>query len=184
MSTAQRRLFLLAGVTALVLALAGFLATGVGKDHSIVASPLVGKQAPDFHLQGLDGSAASAVGLSDLRGQVVVLNFWASWCTECRIEQAVLDQTWQRFRDSGVVVLGVNFQDAPGDALDYVAAAGSTYPVVADTDSTTALAYGLRGVPETFVIDQAGQIVERMIGPVNAERLSSRISTLLAGGSR
>jgi cytochrome c biogenesis protein CcmG, thiol:disulfide interchange protein DsbE len=184
MSVRRSRLLLLAGVAVLVLAMAAFLATGLGKDHSITASPLVGRDAPDFHLQGLDGSPTSAVGLSDLRGQVAVVNFWASWCAECRLEQADLDQTWRRFRESGVVVLGVNFQDATGDARQYVAESGSSYPMVSDKDSTTALAYGLRGVPETFIVDQEGQIVERFIGPVTADRLSARISPLLAGGAR
>ena len=85
----------------------------VGLRHS----PLVGRLAPDFTLAQLDGPSLT---LSKLRGQVVVVNFWASWCTECHTEQSALDQTWQRFRDSGVVVVGVNFEDTTGDARDYV----------------------------------------------------------------
>jgi cytochrome c biogenesis protein CcmG, thiol:disulfide interchange protein DsbE len=171
-------------VVTVVLALVAFLATGLAKDHTITASPLVGRPAPDFQLQSLDGKADAAVRLSDLRGQVVVVNFWASWCAECRVEQPDLDETWTRFRDSGVVVVGVDFQDTQGDAREYLAEAGSSYPVVADTDSTTALAFGLRGVPETFVVDQQGQIVERVIGPVTSDRLADRITTLLADGQQ
>jgi cytochrome c biogenesis protein CcmG, thiol:disulfide interchange protein DsbE len=176
-----RRWLRLAGVVALVVGLAGFLATGMGKDHTITASPLVGREAPAFELQGLDGSPASAVSLADLRGQVVVVNFWASWCAECRAEQEDLNRTWEKFRDSGVVVLGVNFQDAEGDAREYVASSGSTYPVVSDSDSKTALAYGLRGVPETFIVDPNGRIVERVIGPVSEKKLATTITTLLPG---
>jgi cytochrome c biogenesis protein CcmG, thiol:disulfide interchange protein DsbE len=184
MSVVRRRPVLLTGVILAVVSVVALLATGLSRGHTIEASPLVGKAAPDFHLQGLDGKPGSAVRLSDLRGQVVVVNFWASWCAECRVEQPDLDQTWNRFRDAGVVVVGVDFQDTEGDARAYLAEAGSTYPVVVDTDSTAALAFGLRGVPETFVVDQRGEIVERVIGPVEADRLADRITGLLEGGAR
>jgi cytochrome c biogenesis protein CcmG/thiol:disulfide interchange protein DsbE len=180
LSTAWRRGLLLSGVVAVVLAVAALLATGLGRDPAAVASPLVGRTAPAFRLAGLDGPA---VQMSDLRGQVVVINFWASWCAECRTEQNALNATWTRFRDSGVTVLGVDFQDTTADARDYMGSQGITYPVVQDTESTTALAYGLRGVPETFVVDQAGQIVDRFIGPADAGKLATRINTLLQAGS-
>jgi cytochrome c biogenesis protein CcmG, thiol:disulfide interchange protein DsbE len=177
----RRRTLLLTGVAAAVLAVVAVLATGLGKDPSAAASPLVGRAAPGFTLAQLDGPP---VTLSRLRGQVVVINFWASWCTECHTEQAALDQTWQQFRDSGVVVVGVNFEDTPGNARDYVRTAGVSYPVVEDTDSRTALAYGLRGIPETFIVDTSGRIVNRVIGPVNAARLFSEINSLLLAGAR
>src|SRR6516165_3897763 len=104
----SRRTRLLAGVVAAVAAIVALLMTGLGRDPSVFASPLVGRTAPNFTLPQLDGPP---VTLAKLRGQVVVLNFWASWCTECQVEQAALDQTWQQFQDSGVVVLGVDFQD-------------------------------------------------------------------------
>jgi cytochrome c biogenesis protein CcmG/thiol:disulfide interchange protein DsbE len=159
-----------------VLTTAALLATGLGRDPAAVASPLVGKTAPAFRLGGLDGPP---VGLSELRGQVVVVNFWASWCTECHTEQDALNSTWSRFRDSGVTVLGVDFQDTTPDARAYMGSLGISYPVVEDKDSSTALAYGLRGVPETFVIDQTGRIADRVIGPVNADQLAGQINGLL-----
>jgi cytochrome c biogenesis protein CcmG/thiol:disulfide interchange protein DsbE len=168
-------------VVSVVLSVAALLATGLGRDPAVVASPLVGRAAPAFKLAGLDGPA---VGLSDLRGQVVVINFWASWCAECRTEQDALNQTWSRFRDSGVTVLGVNFQDTTPDARDYVGSLGISYPVVQDTESTTALAYGLRGVPETFVVDRAGRIADRVIGPVSVQRLADLVSAQLQAGAR
>src|SRR5262245_58563404 len=116
-----RRTVLLATVVAAVLAVVALLATGLGRDRSVPASPLVGRAAPDFTLAQFDGPP---ITLSQLRGQVVVVNFWASWCTECHTEQSALDQTWQRFRDSGVVVIGVNFQDTNTDAREYVRTAG------------------------------------------------------------
>jgi cytochrome c biogenesis protein CcmG/thiol:disulfide interchange protein DsbE len=174
----RRRTRLLAGVAATVAVIVVLLMTGLGKGSSVIASPLVGRMAPNFTLPQLDGPA---VTLSNLRGQAVVINFWASWCTECRVEQAALGQTWQQFRDSGVVMIGIDFEDSTGAARAYVSAHGVTYPVVEDSGSHTALAYGLRGVPETFVVNRSGRIVSHVIGPVTATDLSSEINSMLAG---
>jgi cytochrome c biogenesis protein CcmG/thiol:disulfide interchange protein DsbE len=177
----RRRAVLLGIVVAAVLAVVGVLATGLGRDPSAAAaSPLVGRAAPDFTLGGLDGPA---VTLSKLRGQVVVMNFWASWCAECHEEQAALDQTWQRYRDAGVVVLGVDFEDTTSGARDYVHQSGLSYPVVEDKDSRTALAYGIRGIPETFLVDRSGRVVDRIIGRVDADRLAGRLAGLLRDGT-
>ena len=173
----RRRIVLLASVVAAVLAVVAVLATGLGRDPSASASPLVGRAAPDFTLGGIEGPA---VTLSKLRGQVVVLNFWASWCTECHEEQDALDQTWQSFRDSGMVLLGVDFEDTSDGARDYMHDSGLTYPVVEDKDSKTALAYGMRGIPETFLIDRSGRIVDRLIGRLDADRLATAVRPLLA----
>jgi len=168
-------------VAAGVAVVVALLATGLGKDPSAVASPLVGKMAPNFTLPQLNGPP---VTLSKLRGQIVVINFWASWCTECQTEQAALNQTWQQFQDSGVVVIGVNFEDTARNARAYVRTANVTYPVVEDAGSRTALAYGLRGVPETFVVNRSGHIVSHVIGPVDAARLTSEINSMLDASSR
>ena len=125
----RRRTRLLAGVVAVVAVIVVLLMSGLGKDPSVIASPLVGRAAPNFTLPQLDGPP---VTLAKLRGQIVVINFWASWCTECRVEQAALDQTWQQFQDSGVVVLGVDFEDSAGAARGYVRTDNVTYPVVED----------------------------------------------------
>ena len=174
----RRRSVLLGAVVAGVLAVAALLSSALARPATVAASPLVGRSAPDFRLPGLNGAP---VQLSKLRGQVVVVNFWASWCTECRVEQPALDATWQRFRDSGVVVVGVNFQDQTADARDYLTEVGTSYPVVRDTDSSTALAFGLRGVPETFVVGPTGRVVDRVIGPVDADALARQIEA--AGGT-
>lgn len=177
----RRRLILLGTVIVAVAAVVAVLATGLGRDPAATASPLVGRAAPDFTLGGIEGQP---VTLSKLRGQVVVMNFWASWCTECHEEQDALDQTWQRYRDSGVVMLGVDFQDTSDGARDYMHQSGLTYPVVEDKESKTALAYGIRGIPETFLIDRTGQIVDRIIGRVDADRLARGIEPLLKGGTQ
>jgi cytochrome c biogenesis protein CcmG, thiol:disulfide interchange protein DsbE len=177
----RRRAALLGAVVAAVLAVVAVLATGLGRDPTAAASPLVGRAAPDFTLGGIDGPA---VTMSKLRGQVVVLNFWASWCAECHEEQDALDQTWQRYRDAGVVLLGVDFQDTTDGARDYLHRSGLTYPVVEDRDSRTALAYGIRGIPETFLVDRSGRIVDRIIGRVGADRLAAAVEPLLEEGAR
>jgi cytochrome c biogenesis protein CcmG, thiol:disulfide interchange protein DsbE len=177
----RRRTRLLAGLVAVVAIIVVLLMTGLGKDPSVIASPLVGRAAPNFTLPQLDGPP---VTLTKLRGQVVVINFWASWCTECQVEQAALDQTWQQFQDSGVVVIGVNFEDSTGAARGYVHAKDVTYPVVEDAGSKTALAYGLRGVPETFVVNGSGRIVRHVIGPVSAAALASEINSVLLTGAQ
>ena len=177
----RRRARLLAGVAAAVVTIVVLLMTGLGKDPSVIASPLVGRAAPNFTLPQLDGPP---VTLSSLRGQVVVINFWASWCAECRVEQAALDQTWRQFQDSGVVVIGVNFEDSTGAARGYVRSENVAYPVVEDAGSKTALAYGLRGVPETFVVNRSGSIVNHVIGPVGAATLSGEINSMLLASSQ
>ena len=177
----RRQTQLVAGVGVAVAVIVALLATGLGRDPSVIASPLVGRTAPNFTLPRLDGPP---VTLSKLRGQVVVINFWASWCVECKVEQAALDQTWQQFQDSGVVLLGVNFEDETAAARGYVRTADVTYPVVEDTDSSTALAYGLRGVPETFIVNRSGRIVNRIIGPVDATALTSEINSTLNASPR
>ena len=181
MSGRRTRLWAVLGVVVGVLAVAGLLSFGLTHRQTPATSPLAQRPAPSFTLPGLDGRPESTVGLSALRGHVVVVNFWASWCTECHIEQAALNRTWEQFRDSGVVLVGIDFEDATGDAREYVARTGATYPMVVDAKSATALAYGLRGVPETYVIDQRGQIVDRVIGPVDYTSLAHRITGLLEG---
>jgi cytochrome c biogenesis protein CcmG/thiol:disulfide interchange protein DsbE len=181
MRTIRRRAVLLAVVFAAVAAVVAVLSTGLGRDPSVTTSPLVGRAAPEFTLARLDGPA---VTLSKLKGQVVVINFWASWCAECHDEQPALDQTWQRYRDSGVVVLGVDFEDTADGARDYVHDSGLSYPVVEDKDSRIALAYGIRGIPETFVVDRTGRIVDRVIGRVDAAQLAGRIDGMLRAGEQ
>jgi cytochrome c biogenesis protein CcmG/thiol:disulfide interchange protein DsbE len=177
----SRRARLLAGVAAAVTVIVALLMSGLGRDPSVFASPLVGRMAPNFTLPQLNGPP---VTLARLRGQIVVVNFWASWCTECQDEQAALDQVWQQFQDSGVVVVGVNFQDTAGAARGYVRTDAVTYPVVEDAGSKTALAYGLRGVPETFVLNRSGRIVKHVIGPVGAAGLATEINSMLGTGAQ
>jgi cytochrome c biogenesis protein CcmG, thiol:disulfide interchange protein DsbE len=181
-SRARRwRLWPVLAVVGVVALVAGLLSFGLGRDPTAIKSPLVGKPAPGFSLRTLDGK--STVRLDDLRGQVVIVNFWASWCTECRVEHDALAAAWQRYRDAGVVLVGVDFQDARADALAYMDQAAMTWPAVEDPGSRTALAYGVYGIPETFFIGPDGQIAAKDVGPVSFARIAAQVDRLLPGGA-
>ncbi len=157
--------------------LAALFDFGLGRDPSIIRSPLLGRRAPDFTLRTLDGSRT--VRLADLRGQVVIVNFWASWCAACREEHPALQDAWERYRDQGVVLVGIDFQDQRQPALDFMREMGGDWPVVEDPGGRTALDYGVAGVPETFFIGRDGVIRFKQIGPSSYELLTDQIQRLL-----
>jgi cytochrome c biogenesis protein CcmG, thiol:disulfide interchange protein DsbE len=176
-----RRPLLPVATVVVAVALAAWLGSaGLGRDPAAIRSPLLGRPAPDFALRAL--GADRMVRLGDLRGQVVVLNFWASWCAECRDEHPALSAAWSRFRDAGVVLVGVDFQDDHPSALAYLSERGTSWPVVADPGSRTALAYGVYGIPETFFIGPDGRIAAKQVGPVTYDQLVREITRLLPGG--
>jgi cytochrome c biogenesis protein CcmG, thiol:disulfide interchange protein DsbE len=176
-----RRKLLPVATVVVAVALAAWLGSaGLGRDPAAIRSPLLGRPAPDFALRAL--GADRMVRLGDLRGQVVVLNFWASWCAECRDEHPALSAAWSRFRDAGVVLVGVDFQDDHPSALAYLSERGTSWPVVADPGSRTALAYGVYGIPETFFIGPDGRIAAKQVGPVTYDQLVREITRLLPAG--
>ncbi|MDH3227965.1 MAG: TlpA family protein disulfide reductase [Thermoleophilia bacterium] len=130
-------------------------------------------QSPDFELPALVGGGSieegGSVRLSELRGTPIVLNFWASWCVPCRTEAPVLERLWSRYRDRGLLVLGVNVQDLTGNAKQFDEEFGLSYPSVRDGDDSTMRDFEVTGVPETFVIDRQGRVAALRVGPVTAE---------------
>ena len=125
--------------------------------------------APAFTLDRLDRDGQLGVG--DLKGKAVVVNFWASWCVPCRDEAPVLQKTYERYRDQGLVVLGVDVNDFRQDARRFMKRYGLTYPVVYDGKGSTVGKWGVRGFPETFFVDRTGKLVgERIEGAVDIER--------------
>jgi cytochrome c biogenesis protein CcmG, thiol:disulfide interchange protein DsbE len=171
---------------AAVVALAGMFAAlfgfGLSNDPTLVHSPLIGRQAPDFRLGGLGGG--NPFRLSTLRGRVVVVNFWASWCAPCRTEHSDLQAIWDRYRTQGVVVVGISYQDSASNGLAFFRELGGDWPLLRDDGSRTALAYGVTGVPETFVIDGNGRVAAKYFGPVTYAELSDQIVTLLRRSER
>jgi cytochrome c biogenesis protein CcmG, thiol:disulfide interchange protein DsbE len=161
---------------ALFFVLAGFLAVGLQRDPRKVPSPLIDKPAPAFSAPRLD-DPAQQVALADLRGQVWVLNVWASWCVPCRIEHP-LWVDWAKTQQ--VPLVGLNYKDKRPDALAWLARYGDPYKLsLADNQGLIAIDYGVYGVPETFVIDKAGIIRHKHIGPVSAEDLRDTILPLV-----
>jgi peroxiredoxin len=120
--------------------------------------------APAFDLPRLEGEGT--VSLASLRGKAIVVNFFASWCRPCKREAGDLQRTWERHRDRGLVVLGVDVNDVPSDARKFARKLGMTYPLV-HAPSSMYDDWGLTGVPETFFIDRRGQLVDvHVAGPV------------------
>ncbi len=136
----------------------------------------VNRPAKDFTLPLFDGGN---VTLSSLRGQPVVLNFWASWCPPCREEAPVLEKVWRRYQDKGVTFIGVDIQDAEADARAYLKEFDITYPNGPDRSGRISNDYAVSGIPVTFFINRDGIIVSRWVGAINEEILVPRIEELL-----
>jgi cytochrome c biogenesis protein CcmG/thiol:disulfide interchange protein DsbE len=165
---------------ALFLVLVGFLAIGLRRDPHEVPSPLVGKAAPAFSLPPLDADAAAAVKVftpRDMLGKVWLLNVWASWCVSCREEHPVLVE----FAKLGIApLIGLNYKDTRPEAQAWLAERGNPYVVSAfDADGRVGIDYGVYGVPETYVIDKAGTIRFKQIGPVTPAVLQAKIVPLI-----
>jgi cytochrome c biogenesis protein CcmG/thiol:disulfide interchange protein DsbE len=133
--------------------------------------------APDFSITTFSGET---ITLSEQRGKVVVINFWASWCVECRYEAAALQSIWQNYKDKDVLVLGVAYTDTETGALGFMAEFGQTYPNGMDLGTRISDKYHITGVPETFVIDQNGNVAELTIGNITEAGLTATIEQLLA----
>jgi len=134
--------------------------------------------APDFTLHTFDGQE---IRLSSLRGKVVVVNFWASWCKPCEDEAPDLERAWRTYRDRGVVFLGIDYVDTDSAAQAYLKRFDVTYPNGPDTQMRISAAYRTRGVPETFFIDREGRIVDVKFAPLTWDELTAKLDKLLAG---
>ena len=161
--------------------LAVVLASRFGSDPRLVESPLIGQPAPGFDLPTLDGS--SSVNLDDLRGEIVVVNFFASWCLECRREHQDLVAASDAFADKGVTFVQVGYLERPGTSLAYLAEAGTSpyTKYLSDPGSRTTIAYGVFGIPETYFINQEGIVVGKIVGEANALILGATIDAILRG---
>lgn len=125
--------------------------------------------------------AGESVSLDDLKGQAVVINFWASYCIPCQREAAMLEGVWREYRDRGVVFLGINTEDPEKDALDYLVDYGITYPNAPDKGADMENGYRITGIPETFVIDVNGNIVQHFLSEPNRREFVAAIERALEG---
>lgn len=129
--------------------------------------PLVGRPAPDFKLTAWDGKT---IQLSALKGKVVVLNFWASWCGPCNEEEPILEHTWQQYQADGVIVIGIDYQDQQAAAQQFLQKHGITYPTAPDTSGAVSEAYGVNNIPVTIFIDRSGVVQRGILGQFKSEQ--------------
>jgi cytochrome c biogenesis protein CcmG/thiol:disulfide interchange protein DsbE len=171
----MKRLWFLIPLAAF-FALAAILARGLRLDPHEVPSPLIDKPAPTFALTRLD-DAAKTIRLEDMHGKVWMLNVWASWCVSCREEHPLL----VAFSKKHIVpIYGLDYKDQRADASGWLARFGNPYDAsLFDGEGRTGIDFGVYGVPETFVIDQAGIIRMKHIGPLTQEALATKIEPLL-----
>ena len=136
--------------------------------------PLVGKPAPEFTLESLDGAQVS---LAALQGRPVVLNFWASWCEPCRDEAPVLQRAHEQLQEDGAgTVLGATFEDSPEDSLRFERETKVTFPSVRDVGQELAREYGTKNLPETFGLDREGRVVAISRGQISQEFLDDALA--------
>ncbi len=154
----------------------GFLAVGLQLKPREVPSPLINKAAPAFQLPLL-AAPDKTLSAQDLRGQVWILNVWASWCVACRVEHPLLVEF---AKTTTVPIYGLNYKDKRDDAQRWLANFGDPYKQsLSDTEGLVGIDFGVYGVPETFVIDKVGVIRLKHIGPVTPEVLAGTILPLI-----
>ena len=165
-------------IPAAVLPVLLLLAYGFRTNPRDIPSPLIGKPAGGFTLTAFDGTPLS---LEQLRGRVVVVNFWASWCyPACYEEAPALERAWKQYRDRGVMLIGVNIQDKEEPAKKFLAEFGYTFPNAPDPAGRVSVDYGVYGVPETFFIDRGGRVRFKHVGALTDEIFQRNIDALLA----
>ncbi|MCA9974921.1 MAG: TlpA family protein disulfide reductase [Anaerolineales bacterium] len=166
-----------------VIGLLGFLGWGLVQTNK--TRPEVGHSAPAFEVTFLDGyewEGRQIANLDNFKGKVVVLNFWASWCVECRVEAEAFEASWQKYKDSGVVFLGVAHVDVEPKSIEYLKEFNISYPNALDYGDRISSDYEITGVPETFIIDKTGQVQYVQLGPIREATLNGTIEQLLANG--
>jgi cytochrome c biogenesis protein CcmG/thiol:disulfide interchange protein DsbE len=171
----RRALYLLPLLAFFVLAGWFALALRPNYEPQILPSALIDQPAPAFDLAALGGGAN--LSLAGLKGQVVLVNFFASWCAPCRIEHPILMRLAEQ---EHVALYGIDYKDRPEDARRILAQLGDPYRVIGlDPEGVTGINFGVYGVPETYVIDKTGQIRKRFVGPLSAEALQQELLPLL-----
>jgi cytochrome c biogenesis protein CcmG/thiol:disulfide interchange protein DsbE len=146
-------------------------------------SPLVGRPAPDFTItlySGYQGTYGPKIHLADLKGKPVVVNFWGSWCADCRAETPLIEAAWKKYQSSGIVFVGVDIQDQTGPGIAFLQQNGVSYLAGPDaSDGATTIAYGVTGAPETAFISRQGIVVQKVGGALDDRTLDRAVQNLL-----
>lgn len=178
----SRKLFLIASALVVIL-MGGLFATALVLASQPGNRPKVGDVAPDFSLnlyKDYQASFGDTVKLSDLKGKVVIINFWASWCEPCRDEAPDLENVWRKHRDRGLVVIGIDELDTEAAAIRYLQSFGISYPNGLDFQQRIGKnQYRITGQPETFIVDKTGVIRYVYIQPLNSQVLNDVIGKLI-----
>jgi len=157
------------------------LAYGFTLNPRDIPSPLVGRPAAAFALTTFEGQPLTLEGL---RGRVVVVNFWASWCyPACYEEAPALERGWLAYRDRGVTFVGIDIQDKPEAGAKFIEDFKLTFPNAPDPTGRVSVDYGVYGVPETFFIDRQGRIRAKHAGALTDEAIRKQVERLLAEAS-
>ncbi|MGY2128866.1 TlpA family protein disulfide reductase [Blastococcus sp. SYSU DS0617] len=173
----SRRWLLLASALLVAAALTVPLALALDRSSGAAPSAVVDRPAPVLSGPTLDGGH---VDLADLRGSVVLVNVWASWCAPCREEMPLLDATAREWAPQGLRIVGVDVNDEDDAAREFLAGLGGvSFPSVVDADGRLSLEWGTTGVPETFVVDRDGTVVAKRFGPVTSAWLAEDVLPLL-----
>jgi cytochrome c biogenesis protein CcmG/thiol:disulfide interchange protein DsbE len=172
--TFRRLLYL---IPVIVFAAVGIgLAVGLTRDPSTLPSVLIDRPVPTFELPALEGRADGLTS-EDLKGQVSLVNVFASWCVPCRVEHPVL----MKLAESGVAIYGINYKDPPDQAAAWLAELGDPFEKIgADRNGRVGIEWGVYGVPETFVVDAEGRIRYRHVGPIQPRDLERALLPKLA----
>jgi cytochrome c biogenesis protein CcmG, thiol:disulfide interchange protein DsbE len=175
----QPKKFLTPGTIFMIVAIVVFAAVmGVQLAKQRETQPTSGK-APDFVLNTFDGQQ---IKLSELRGKIVVLNFWASWCGPCEAEALDLESAWKYYEPTGeVVFLGVAYADNGPRSIAFLERFGVTYLNGPDQGTVISERYNIEGVPETFIIDKNGEVAQFIYAPIKREQLINIVDGLLEG---
>ncbi len=171
---------MLGGLFVAAVVLGVVLWSRFGADPNLVSSPLIGRPVPAVTLPYLEGPGELA--LADQDGEILVVNFWASWCVPCRSEHAHLVAAAETYRDLGVRFVGVVYQDSPEAAAGFLDELGSGYDHLVDERSRAAIEFGVFGIPETFFVGRDGTVVGNVRGEVDTGLLARALDTILAGG--
>lgn len=147
--------------------------------HGAAFIPLVGHSAPDFTLTPWKSLSGQSIRLSALKGNLVVLNIWASWCDPCKQEAPTFEAAWRKYQARGVLFLGVNDRDRQQAAQQFLQTYSITYPNGPDPSEEISAAYGVNGIPTTIFIDRSGIVARTILGPIDAATLEAEIQQLL-----